>query len=221
VTRAGSRAAVAAWLLCLAASVSTPVAAHRLDEYLQAVRIDLGFDRILLHVDLTPGAEISSSVLAILDGNGDRTIEAREADGYATLFLRHISLTIDGQSRPLTLVSRVVPSIPEMNAGTGVIRIEASSPSTNTDGPHRLELRNEFRPDVGVYLVNALAPATSEITITSQQRDPLQKTMTLDYEIVRATSWTGVVWWALVFAIVIGFAVWGWRDRGKKRKFAV
>jgi len=215
--RAGPAATVVAWALCVVAAASGPVEAHRLDEYLQAIRIDLGFDRILLQVDLTPGAEISRSVLAILDGNGDNAIETREADGYATLFLRHLRLAIDGQPRSLTLVSRQVPSIQEMHEGTGVIRIEASSPSTNTDGAHRLELHNEFRPDVGVYLVNALVPATSEIKITSQQRDPLQKTMTLDYEIARASSGLGALSWALVSAIVIGFAVWGWR-RMKKVK---
>jgi hypothetical protein len=51
-------------------------------------------------------------------------------------------------------------------------------------------------------------PATSEITITGQQRDPFQRTLTLDYEIARTTQVLGPLSWSLVAAAIIGFAVW-------------
>lgn len=209
--RVGSAAALA-WTLCLAAAVPAFVGAHRLDEYLQAIRIDLGLDRVLLHVDLTPGAEISGSVATSIDSNGDGEIAPAEADRYATLALSHLYLAVDGEPRPLTLVSRQFPPISEMTAGTGTIRIDTlATYSTGSDGRHTLELRNDFRPDVGVYLVNALIPASGEIKIAGQHRDPLQRTLTLDFGIAREIEVLGPLSWSLVAVVIVGLAVWSRR----------
>jgi hypothetical protein len=222
VPRVGSTATVLTWTLCLAAAVSAPLRAHRVDEYLQAIRIDLGFDRVLLQIDLTPGAEIADSVLVTIDGDGDGEIAPEEADAYAALVLSHLRLAVDGVPRPLTPVSRQVPSVSEMTAGTGVIRLEtAAAYSTGDGGRHTLTLHNDFRPDIGVYLVNALVPATSEITIPGQQRDPSQRTLTLDYEIATTTQVLGPLAWSVVAAAIIGFAVWSRRGitvRGTDRR---
>ena len=51
-----------------------PLAAHRLDEYLQATVISLEKDRVEASLRLTPGVAVSAAVLAAVDDNSDGTI---------------------------------------------------------------------------------------------------------------------------------------------------
>jgi hypothetical protein len=54
-----SRIAAAA-SLCSLFGFSNTAGAHRLDEYLQATRISIGANRIVLQMDLTPGMEVAA-----------------------------------------------------------------------------------------------------------------------------------------------------------------
>jgi hypothetical protein len=169
--------------LCLALGWSSAVHAHRLDEYLQATRIDLSSDRIRLEIDLTPGVIVAPSVLEAIDTDRDQQISTAEADAYGGQVVRQVILLQDGGPRPLTLERRQFPSVAELSAGTGTIRLEAVARAVDARGPHRLIFRNGHRPDVGVYLVNALVPSSGHITVGDQRRDPLQRGIELDYSL--------------------------------------
>jgi hypothetical protein len=157
--------------------------AHRLDEYLQATRLAVAADRIVLKMDLTPGVDVASAIFASIDTSRDGRISAAEGSAYAYQVLEEIALEVDGAVRPLDLVSDEFPSLQEMSAGIGVIRIEVRAPWAAHPGRHSLHFRNDHRPVSSAYLVNALVPTSPDIAITAQHRDTLQREIRLGLEI--------------------------------------
>jgi nickel/cobalt transporter (NicO) family protein len=191
----------------LAFVASPPAAAHRLDEYLQVIRVDVGTDRIGLEIDLTPGALLAEGVLATLDPNGAAGIEPDEARAYAADVIARLVLSVDDRALRLTAGNFRVPMTADIAAGTGVIAIEAAAElGPLTEGSHRLRLRNDFRPDVGVYLANALVPTAREVRVTGQDRDPHQRSLSIDFEVRRAkrSTWP----WIAATAAVLAGLVW-------------
>lgn len=170
------------FIVILSALPSTTLA-HRLDEYLQAARLSLALDRIVLKTDLTPGVDLAPLIFALINTNRDGRISETEAKAYAHQVLREIVLEVDGRRLHLNLVSSQFPSFEEMKAGTGVIRIEARAAWAGAPGTHSLFYQNNHRPDLGAYLVNALVPASREIEITRQLRDSRQREIRLDFKI--------------------------------------
>jgi hypothetical protein len=183
---------------------SAPASAHRLDEYLQAMRVDVRADGIVVELDLTPGAAIAPSILAALDPVSDGAIEPAERDAYVAGVIRSIDVTLDGRHLVLAEVSRDFPSPDELRAGTGVVRLVLEAELVQSSGPHRLVADNGYRRDVGAYLANALRPESAAITITAQRRDPRQQTLAIDYEVGRPlltrASWTAAA------ALLIAFS---------------
>jgi hypothetical protein len=167
-----------------------PIAsAHRLDEYLQATRIALAPDRVVLEIDLTPGVDVAPMVFALINTDRDGRISAPEAQAYAEQVLRDVILEVDGRPQHLALAGNEFPSYQEMSAGIGTIRIEArATVPTGTSGPHSLFCQNNHRPDMGVYLVNALAPASRQIEITEQHRDVRQRGIRLGFNVTFAAT---------------------------------
>ncbi len=55
--------------------------AHALDEYVQALRVDVGSARLVVYLDFTPGTNIAAHVLPLIDGNGDGALSPTEAEG--------------------------------------------------------------------------------------------------------------------------------------------
>ena len=47
-------------------------------------------------------------------------------------------------------------------------------------GTHRLRYRNSHRSEIGVYLVNALVPASERVSIVAQRRDVDQRDVTIE-----------------------------------------
>jgi hypothetical protein len=161
-----------------------PTAAHRLDEYLQATRVAIAQDRVDLEIDLTPGVAVSRQVFGWIDTNRDGKISAAEGDAYAALVLAAIALDVDHRKLSLTLVDRKFPTLAEMTAGIGTIRLTVMSRLPHASaGLHRLIYRNAHRPAISVYLVNALVPVSREIEITHQRRDTKQHELWLDYRV--------------------------------------
>src|SRR5438105_14207139 len=162
--------------------------AHRLDEYLQASRLSLAEDGIVVKLDLTPGVDVAPMIFALINTDRDGRISPTEGLVYANQVLKETVLEIDGKRQRLDLVSSAFPSFQEMSAGTGVIRIEARPAWTAVPGRHSLFYRNNHRPDLGIYLVNALVPASRRFEITSQHRDPLQREFRLDFTVAGTLS---------------------------------
>ena len=204
-------AIVGVWLMLPAATT-----AHRLDEYLQATRVAVDHDRVDLEIDLTP---VARQVFGWIDTDRDEQISVAEGDAYAAVVLGSIMLDVDDRRQALTLVARQFPTLREMSQGVGTIRLTATTripPAAS--GSHRLVYRNVHRPELSVYLVNALVPKSPDIQIVGQQRDRQQHELRLDYQ-VASPPWPAMPSWR--FIVSAGMAslltVATWRQR---RRFA-
>src|SRR5262245_44491556 len=85
---------------------TTMAEAHRLDEYLQATRLSVERDRIVVEIDLTPGVAVAPDVFEWIDTNHDGRISSTESDGYAQLVFSSIVLWVDGKTAPVSLIER-------------------------------------------------------------------------------------------------------------------
>ena len=160
------------------------IAAHRRDEYLQASRLAIDPARVEIVLDLTPGIAVAEQVLADVDSNHDHAISPAEATAYASRVMETIALDVDGAPLRLELGDRTFPAREAMLNGEGTMRIRASASMPELSaGVHHLHYRNTHRPDLGVYLANALVPESPRIRITGQERDVDQRALTVDYEL--------------------------------------
>ena len=198
-------AGLVALLAALGAAV--PASAHRLDEYLQALRVDVRTDGIVVELDLTPGANLAGDVVAALDTNADAVIDPSEADAYVSSVMGSLEATVDDRRVALDLVSRTVPSLEEVREGTGVISLVARGDVDQSRGRHRVRLSNGYRSEVGVYLANALRPDARAIAIASQARDPRQQTLTIDY-VVNAPLGAAAFAWTAIALVLLGCCGW-------------
>ena len=173
------------------------VGAHRLDEYLQATRVDIDVHGVNLEIDLTPGVSIAKQVTGWIDTNGDGQLSQPEGLAYAKDVLTSLALTIDRKPVTLTLRDVQVPEVDDIAGGVGTIRLRASAELPDgSNGRHELIFVNTHRRDVSVYLSNALVPADNRIQILTQQRDRDQHSLTISYDIetmgvLRRISWVG------------------------------
>jgi hypothetical protein len=173
--------AIGMWLAC-----HFVADAHRLDEYLQATRIDVSLDRVEVEIDLTAGVGVAPGVWALIDTDRNGRISEVEGRHYADVVVKSLVLQVDGRPHPVALVSSRFPSLQEINSGSGPIHIEARAalPLTSA-GRHTLLYRNTHRRATSVFLVNTLVPSTSAISIASQRRDPRQTELVLTYDVAR------------------------------------
>ena len=170
---------VAGFLLMFARGAS----AHRLDQYLQATRLSLAANQVGVEIDLTPGVDVAPAIFALINTDHDGQISASEGEKYANEVVKETILEIDGHPARLDLLTFEFPSFPEMAAGEGTIRIHARARWSGTAGEHLLVYKNNHKPDLGVYLVNALRPGSSGIEITDQRRDRHQREIRLGFVI--------------------------------------
>jgi hypothetical protein len=161
-----------------------PAESHRLDEYLQATRLAFSRDRVVVELDLTPGVSVAPQVFAMIDRDGDARVSAVEIEAYGQRVLQDLSLRIDGRVCTLTLVRAESPTWDEIREGLGTIRLEAFAEAPlATYGRHRVVYDNTHQPAIGVYLVNALTPSVTDITIGPERRDMLQRRIDLDVDV--------------------------------------
>jgi len=158
--------------------------AHRLDECLQATRVSVATNRIDLSIDLTPGMAVADQVLAAIDRDRDGQVSGDECVAYARCVLKDIRVGLDEKVLPLSLADASFPSLHEVKAGTGVIRIKATATVGQLSvGNHTFSLTNAHLPAISVYLVNALVPKDRAIEITKQTRDESQKSYRLQFTV--------------------------------------
>jgi hypothetical protein len=171
-------------VLAIALAGGTRVSAHRLDEYLQAARIAIDPDRVRVELDPTPGVAVADRVLSDIDRDHDGSISSAEASAYVERVRAALSLAVDGIPLAARVTSSVLPSVAAMRAGEGTIRIQLAGALPRMEaGPHHLRFRNEHRSDVGVYLANALVPASDRVAVTDQLRDADQRTIDVEYQV--------------------------------------
>ena len=186
-------------LICLLAPVwllgavlpAREAAAHPMNEYVQNTYVDVAPDRATLRIDLTPGVLVAPEVTALVDADGDGEISGAEWEAYAKdAVLGDISLTVDGEPQPLTLVESSFPTPLDMQAGVGTIRLRvAADAPAGSPGDHSLSYRNDHEPVDSRYLVNAFG-ASDEVEISNQDRDELQNGIRVDYAIASASPAT-------------------------------
>jgi hypothetical protein len=177
-------------------------AAHRLDEYLQAARLSLARDGITLEVDLTPGANIASAIVTLLDRDGDNTISPVEAAAYGQTVLADLVLELDGRPIALTLTRVEAPSIGEMRDGSGTIQVRAvGKVETLVAGRRRLDFRNNHQPGGSVYLANALIAEDRDVIVVAQTRDPRQQGVRVEYDV--RPPWPARMFWLVLGAAAL------------------
>lgn len=158
--------------------------AHRLDEYLQAARLSLTTEAVVVELDLTPGVTVAPSVLAAIDTDRDGRLSASEQATHAERLLQDVHLAIDGRALHPSVIHAAYPPAETLADGTGTIRLELRAQfGRTTNGKHQLRLHNDHRPDIGVYLANALVPTTSAVAITGQERDGDQRELLVEYDV--------------------------------------
>ena len=187
-------------------SMPADTSAHRLDEYLQATRLSLTRDHLVLEVDLAPGTMLAPELVGAIDTDRSGTISPEEAERYGRSVLAEVMLAVDGKTAAPALTGVEVPSIEELRDGTGAIRIRASSDRLDVpSGRVRLYFRNDHRPAASVYLVNALLPRDAGVRVLGQTRDGPQREAWIDYDIAPRSSSTRLAWF---IAGLGGLPIW-------------
>lgn len=175
----------------------TGLSAHRLDEYLQAARLAVEPGRVELQLDLTPGSAVAEAIISDIDRDRDGRLSPAERRGYAQSVLDAIELRIDDRVLRVGPIETSFPEVPLLRRGEGTIRLRTQAHLPRTlSGEHHLAFRNRHRPEVSVYLANALLPDGDSVAITAQRRDPAQRELTIDY-VVRDEPVTSASVWLL------------------------
>ena len=177
---------------------SAPAEAHRLDEYLQATRLGITRDRVVVELDLTPGVLVAAHVFAMIDRDGDARISPTEIADYARRVLDDLTLRVDGRPYALTLTRAESPSWDEIRDGEGTIHLEAFADAALARGVHKIRYANMHQSAGGVFLVNALKPSTDAIVIRAQRRDAQQHVIDLDVDV--GTSLDAKAWLVIPLA---------------------
>ena len=120
-------------------------------------RVSLSRNRVVLEIDLTPGATIAPDVIARLDRDGDNAISPIEAAAYGELVLSDLVLTLDERPVTMTLAHAEVAPIDSLRSGIGAIQLRAvGALEPDVTGPRQVYFRNNHQPSMSVYMVNAL-----------------------------------------------------------------
>jgi hypothetical protein len=172
-------------LLALLAFPSA-VAAHRLDEYLQATLVAIEPCDLRLQINLTPGVAVADQVLALIDRDRDGVISTKEAAAYAELLKRDLTVRLDQRDADLKLISSSFPEPTELRAGEGIIRLDFSTAGPVTAGAHHFTIENRHLPAMSVYLVNAALPRSGAIQITSQKRNAGQSLGEIEFTVAES-----------------------------------
>ena len=83
--------------------------AHQLDEYIHATLVSIEPGEIRIQVNLTPGVQVASNVLALIDLDHDGVISTNEAAGYAKTFQHDLVVQLDKHRAQLNWSPPVFP----------------------------------------------------------------------------------------------------------------
>ena len=192
---------------------STATDAHRLDEYLQATLLSVDRDRVTVEIGLTPGVTVAPQIMMSIDSDGDGRISSAEGEAYAREVLQSVVMVVDDRPAPLVLEESRFPEFGEMKLGLGTIRLRAAAKVNSGLGRHHLSYRNTHKPELSVYLANALVPADQRVRIAAQTRDRPQQSIALDYTVALDGLWARISWLLAAFG-TIGAGAMARRPRG-------
>jgi hypothetical protein len=162
--------------------MSAAASAHRRDEYLQAARISIDRGRVQIEVDLTAGISVADAVIRDIDRDQSGFVSALEARAYGIAAVKAMRLEIDRKPLDVELLNVAVPDLQVIRQGEAAIRLEIGARlPTLPAGPHQVFFVNAHRPEISVYLANALVPVSPQVVVSAQRRDVAQREITVDY----------------------------------------
>lgn len=194
-------------LFCLCA-VSPSVSAHVLDQYLQVAQIALAPDGVRIELRLIPGVEVAERICTLIDADHDGQVSKSEEQAYARRVWQDSEFSLNDVKVPLALRDWQFPPMSEMREGMGTIRLILTATATLGAANQQLYFRNNHLPELGVYLVNALVPATKEIQLGQQLRDPLQREMRLRFHVTSPDTQASLRWQGLFMFGVCLVLLW-------------
>ena len=216
--RAGNRRPLVLAFMAVMAGVNG-LSAHRLDEYLQAARIDIEPDRAEVQLDLTPGVAVAEGIIADIDRDRDGLLSADEKDAYVSRVLGAVVLELDGRPLHVRSTAATFPEIDAFRRGEGTIRVQTRAVLPPlADGDHQLHFRNTHDRGASVYLANALVPKSARVGVTAQRRDGDQSELTIDFVTSPGSATPVRIWLLTTLAGVAltGFLTKRWRARSKR-----
>ncbi len=195
-------------MVTMAGVVGPGPSAHRLDEYLQAARLDIDLRRTELELAMTPGIAVADAIIEDIDRDHDGSPSPQEQQSYATSVLNTIDFEVDGRRVQLQSLAGTFPTLDAMRRGEGTILLRwgAVMPPQSA-GAHHVFFRNRQRSDVSVYLANVVSPASNRLAITAQRRDRDQRELTVDYVVHAARAKSAGLW------LLVGLAAAGLTTR--------
>jgi len=102
-----------------------------------------------------------------------------------------VTLALDGRPIETRLVDSSFPALEAVRQGEGTIRMRMSARLPEVaPGVHHIRFANTHRSGIGVYLANALVPASARVSITDQQRDVNQRALDVAF-VLHAKGATG------------------------------
>ncbi len=205
-------------LLCL---LATQARAHRLDEYLQGTILSISKSAITAELTLTPGVAVFPALMAVIDTNHDGTLSQTEQQDYATRVARDLTITVDGQSVQPVVTSAAFPTIEEMRAGQGEIRINLRAALPRGGAQRTLLIENRHQSRMSAYQVNVLVPQDPDIRILSQRRNYSQSVYEVQFSQAGVNSGWGRLsfladapqLWILLILVIAGWLTYEWRAR--------
>jgi len=181
--------AVTALAVAAAIAAGAGVSAHRLDEYLQATRLDIRPDGVRLALELTPGAAVADAIVTRIDRDGDHLFSPAEQRAYASDVVASLNVVVDGTPVALQLETSTFPALETFRRGDGTIRLQVrGSSEAVASGRHHLSFMNGHASRESVYMANALVPEVAGIVIGMQRHSPDQRQLSLDYDVGRPSS---------------------------------
>jgi hypothetical protein len=191
--------------------------AHRLDECLQAARIAIEPDHIEIELSLTPGVEVAAAMLDDIDRDHDESLSATEQQAFVRRVVAALDLAHDGRSLDLVAGAVTFPPMDSLRRGEGAIQLLSSAGLTpQLHGRHQVSFSNRYRPDMSVYLANALVPRSDRIAVTAQRRTVEQRDLRIDYTLHPGRSTSAWILGGVVMAL--GGVLGGGRlTRGRRR----
>src|SRR5262249_17500838 len=130
---------------------------------LQATRLALAVDRIVVKMDLTPGVDVAPLIFALINTNRDGRISETEARTYANQVLKETVLEVAGKRQHLDMVTSHFPSSQDVSTWTANTQLKSRAARAGTLRQHSKFPQTHQSPDLGRYLLNALVPANQEL----------------------------------------------------------
>ena len=146
------------------ATVLSPalVYAHPIDELAQASYVGITGDAVTVELDLIPGEQVDAAF--------KREVQK---EGYPKNVGAALHLSLDGKSISVETVRAEKRELGQR------LFFRAALPQI-TAGAHQLRYENAYAPFKSGYLAATLA-GSEQIAIEKQERDTLQKTLTIDF----------------------------------------